>query len=259
MSHTEEKGIIKSLQKSLKILKAIINADQELGISELHQICGFNQSTIHHSLKTLKIEGFVSQNKQTRKYTVGLELVKPMIKQNKPDLYIHRAYPILEEMVAQVGETTSLFIKRENKAICIIGKESPHTLRASLRIGRRIPLHCTATGKVFLAYMEDSQVNEIIYRVGLGRYMPNSITSPEVLFKELKKVRSCGYAVELEEFEDMVNAIGVPVFGSNGDVLFVVTVIAPMTRLPKEDLLSVNMLLQKKAKKISDVFTQAEF
>lgn len=258
-SPIEEKGIIKSVQKSMLLLKAILNSSGELGISELQQISGYNQSTIHHSLKTLKLEGFISQNRETKKYTIGPELFNIWVKQNKLDTYFYRAYPVLEEMVAQVGETTSLFIRREHEAICIIGKESPQTLKASLRIGRRIPLHCTATGKAFLAYMEEEKVNEIIYRTGLGKYMPNTITSPEVLFKKLREIKSLGFAIELEEFEDMINAIGAPVFNDYGEVIFVVTVIAPLTRLTREKILSINPLLQEKARKIADIFTRTEF
>jgi len=256
----EQKGTIKSLQKGLLLLKTILNSSEELGIAELGQISGLNQSTIHHLLKTLKMAGFISQNRETKKYTIGPELFYIWVKQNRLDAYFYRAYPVLEEMVAQVGETTSLFIRWEHEAVCVIGKESPHTLKASLRIGRRIPLHCTATGKAFLAYMEEDKASEIIYRVGLGKYMPNTITCPETLFKELREIRQQGYAIELEEFEDMINAIAVPVFNGYGEATFVIAVIAPLTRLTKERMLNdVKSLLQEKAKKIAEIFTRTDF
>lgn len=255
----EEKGTIKSLQKSLLLLRAILYSSGELGISELQQITGFNQSSIHHSLKTLKLEGFISQNIETKKYTIGPELFNLWVRQNRLDNYFYRAYPVLEEMVAQFGETTSLFIRRENEAICVIGKESPQTLKASLRIGRRIPLHCTATGKAFLAYMGEEEINETIYRTGLEKYMPNTITCPDKLLEELREIKKRGYAIELEEFEDMINAIGAPVFNDYGEIIFVVTVIAPLTRLTGERMEAIHPLLREKTQKIAHIFTGTEF
>lgn len=255
----EDKGIIKSLQKSLILLKEIMNSTGELGINELERIAGYNQSTIHHSLKTLMLEGFISQNKRSKKYSIGPELFNIWVKQNKLDNYFYRAYPILEDMVREVGETTSLFIRREHESICVIGKESTQTLRAFLTIGRRIPLHCTATGKVFLAYMDREGVNEVIQKTELKKYMPNTITKTDILVKELNQIKSQGYSLEIEEFEDMINAIGAPVFNERGEIISVVTVIAPMTRLTREKMISIHPILQEKARQISEALSKTAY
>ena len=257
--YQDEKGIIKSLQKSLILLKTIMSSPGEVGIIELQKICGYNTSSIHHALKTLMLEGFVSQNKRTKKYTIGPELFNIWVKQNKLNNYIYRAYPILEETVSEIGETTSLFIQREHESICVIGKESSHMLRAFLTIGRRIPLHCTATGKVFLANMDPNKLDEIIYQSDLKEYMPNTITRPEFLKKELRQIKDQGFALEFEEFEEMINAIGAPVFNDDGDVISVITIIAPLTRLTREKMLSIYPILIEKAKKISSILTGTAF
>lgn len=255
----EDSGTIKSVKKGLILLKRIINTAEEVSLGELEKEVGYNQSTIHHMLKTLKMEGFVSQNRETKKYTIGPELFNIWIKQNNMDSYFYRSFPVLQEVVSTFEETTSLFIRREDEAICMIGKESHHTLKASLRIGRRIPLHCTATGKAFLAYLDRDTVNQIIFRSGLHKYMPNTITSPDRLFEELEVIKQSGVAIELEEFEDMINAVGVPIFNDYGEVVLVMTLIAPITRLDNEKIAAVIPFLKDKTKAIKEVFTKAEF
>lgn len=255
----EESGTIKSVKKGLILLKKILNTADEVGIGDLEKEVGYSPSTIHHMLKTLKMQGFVSQNRETKKYTIGPELFNIWIKQNNMDSYFYRSFPVLQDIVAKFEETTSLFIRREDEAICMIGKESHHTLKASLRIGRRIPLHCTATGKAFLAYLDKETVHQIIYRSGLHKYMPKTITSPDLLFEELEVIKKRGVAIEIEEFEDMINAVGVPIFNDYGEVVLVMTLIAPITRLDQDKIAAVIPYLQEKAKDIREVFTKAEF
>lgn len=255
----EVKGTIKSVKKALILLKKILSTSEEVSIGELQKEFGINQSTIHHLMKTLKVEGFVSQSIATRRYTIGPELFNLWVKQNNLTNYFYRSFPVLEDVVSKLNETTSLFIRREHEAICVIGKESRHTLKASLRIGRHIPLHCTATGKVFLAYLDEETVNQIIYRSGLHKYMPNTITKPDILFNELDQIKKHGYALELEEYEDMINAVGVPIFNNRGEVILVMTQIAPLTRMDEKQISTVIPYLNEKAKNIEMIFSNTEF
>jgi len=97
-------------------------------------------------------------------------------------------------------------------------------------IGRRIPLTCTAAGKVFLAFMEGAKSEEIVRRVGLKQYLPNTITDSGGLAAELARVKQLGYAVEREEYEEMITAIAAPVFQKQGGLIAVVSNISPSMR-----------------------------
>ena len=196
------KGLIKSVQKSLKILKYIIDSDDEVNLSDLEKALGYNVSTIHHLLKTLMEEGFVSQNKATRKYDIGPEIFFAWIGGRRPEKYFSRVTPILEECVDITGETTNLFIRDDDEAVCMTGCESKKTLRAYLKIGRRIPLHCTAAGKAFLINHKPEE---------LKKYMSDTTKDLKSLIEELKISRERGYTLEDNDYEDMITAIGVPV------------------------------------------------
>ncbi len=246
-----DQGLIKSVQKSLQMLKYIINSPEEVGITELEREFGYNSSTIHHLVKTMMVEGFLSQNSRTKRYHVGPELLNTWLQYNHLEKYFQRAMPILEEVVAATEETTSLFIRRDREAVCVLGKESPRTLRAFLVEGRRIPLHCTATGKAFLAYLPEEKVRQLAVH-GLERYMDNTITEVEALLSDLAMVRERGYAVELEEYEETINAVGVPIFiGVHGEPKAVLAMIGPSTRLTNERIREVAPYLAKRAGEVA--------
>lgn len=246
--------IIKSVQKSLKILKHIIYSPGEVALAELEEEFGYNQSTIHHLLKTLSLEGFVSQNAKTKRYDIGPELLNIWLMYRKGEDYFMRAYPVLKEIVNRYGETTNLFIREGEKAICVIGEESPKLLKAHLMLGRTIPLHCTAAGKAILAYLPEEEVVSM-YRDGMDKYMENSITDLNLLLEELARVRERGYSIEKEEFENLIHALGVPILNQNNEVIAAVSMVAPKMRLTDDKMPEIGEYLVEKAKEISEKLT----
>jgi len=238
-----DKGLIKSVQKSLKILKYIIDADDKVNLSDLEKALGYNVSTIHHLLKTLMEEGFVSQNKETRKYDIGPEIFFAWIGGRRPEKYFSRVTPILEECVDITGETTNLFIRDDNEAVCVTGCESKKTLRAFLKIGRRIPLHCTAAGKAFLINHKPEELN---------KYINGTTIDLKFLSEELRISRERGYTLEVNDYEEMITAVGVPVLDNDGRIICSISTIAPSTRVDEESIQFISEHLKKASKRITE-------
>ncbi|MGF7060318.1 IclR family transcriptional regulator [Brassicibacter mesophilus] len=253
--NNDSSSIIKSVQKSLKILHYILTSPQEVSIKELQQELGYNTSTVHHILKTMMYEGFVSQNTITKKYNLGSKVLNSLLEFDKIERYFFKASEDLEEIVEVVGETTSLFIKSKNQAICVIGKETSKTLRAFLQVGRNIPLHCTATGKAFLAYMSIDEIDKLYMETKLLSYCKNTITNKQELLKELKDIKEKGYSIEIEEYEEQINAVAVPIFNMEEKVIAVMVVTGPNTRLTDEKMKETANILKEKSKDISKKLT----
>lgn len=255
MSEPDASGVIKSVQKGLRVLKYLMNEPGDSSLGDIQSALGYNGSTAHHILKTLIQEGFVSQNINTKKYDLGPELFHFCLQNTLPQKFYQKAYPYLEECVAQTGETTNLFIRAEEEAVCVAGAESPQTLKAFLMIGRRIPLTCTAAGKVFLAFMEGAKSEELVRRVGLKQYLPNTITDSGGLAAELARVKQLGYAVEREEYEEMITAIAAPVFQKQGGLIAVVSNISPSMRTDEPKVIhSLCQAAQKISRALEEVY-----
>lgn len=243
-SKNNGKDLIKSVQKSLKILKYIIEVNEEVTLSDIQKALDYNVSTIHHLLKTLIEEGFVSQNKTTKKYYIGPEIFYTWLRGRRPDNYFSRVTPILKECVDITGETTNLFIRDNGEALCITGYESPKTLRAFLKIGRRIPLPCTAAGKAFLINHTTEE---------LKPFIKDTTKDLKSLEEELRISKQRGYTLEINEYEEMITAIGAPVFDNNGRVICTISTIAPSTRVDDERIEFISNNLINASKKISEL------
>lgn len=245
-------GLIKSVQKSMKILKYIIDANDEVSLTDIEKDLGYNISTVHRLLRTLMEEKFISQNKVTKKYDIGPAVFFSWLGGRKPEKYFSRITPILAECVNKTGEATNLFIRDGNEAVCITGCESQHTLRAFFVIGRRIPLTCTAAGKVFLSHITKEELQKLINQIEFKQYLPNTLMDMESLLKDLSESRERGYTIENEEYEQMVTAVGVPVFDNNGRVICSISTIVPSTRIDEEKINYISKELMITSKKITE-------
>lgn len=239
MEKTANNGTIRSVQKSLVVLRHILNSPGEVSLFELEKKLGFNASTTHHILKTLLQEGFISQNKNSRKYSPGPEVLFSCLTADQPNKFFHRALPLLEKNVFATGETTNIFIRQGDEAVCVAGVESPQTLKAFLHIGRRIPLSATAAGKIFLAYTDKNEG-------------PDLLTNNQQFLRELEDIRKRGYAVECNEFDDMITAIGAPIFDRHGRLIAATSTIAPSTRVDEAKMATIIASLTHVAREISE-------
>lgn len=161
--------------------------------------------------------------------------------------------PLLEKNVALTGETTNIFIRQGDEAVCVAGVESPQTLKAFLQIGRRIPLHVTAAGKIFLAYTDEKKVWELLHSNKLRQYFAVSPSNLEQLLRELEDIRNQGYSIENNEFDDMVSAIGAPIFDRNNRLIAATSTIAPSARMDEDKKSMIACALKELAREISEV------
>ena len=247
------KGIIKSVQKSLKVLKYIMASSDEVSVNELVKEFDYNRSTIHHMLKTMKLEGFLSQNHQTKNYNIGSEIFNGWIKDRDMHNYLMRLKPSIKEIVSKCKETTTMFVRENDKAICVIGEESEQIIKAYLMIGREIPLYCTAAGKAMLAYLPKDEVEKILHISGMKKYMKKTTVDKDELFKELEEIRKKGYAVEKEEFEELINAVGIPVLNKYNQPVASVSVVGPIMRFTDPKIKECLPFLLEKSKEMSSI------
>ena len=247
------KGIIKSVQKSLKVLRYIMSATDEVSVNELVEEFGYNRSTVHHMLKTMKVEGFITQNQRTKNYNIGSEIFNGWIKDRDMHNYLMRLKPTIKEIVEKCKETTTMFVRENDKAICVLGEESEQIIKAYLMIGREIPLYCTAAGRAMLAYLPQDEVEKILQISGMKKYMKKTTVDKNELYENLAEVRDKGYAIEKEEFEELINAVGIPILNKENRPVASVSVVGPIMRFTDEKIKECIPFLLEKSKEMSEM------
>ncbi len=111
------------------------------------------------------------------------------------------------------------------------------TIQVVSRLGTRVSPHCTATGKVFLAYLEESMVESLLGTMVLEKMTPHTITDKRKLQAEIRRVRENAYAVDNEEWNEGLKCVAAPILDYYGKIQGTLSVSGPAERLPEERVL----------------------
>lgn len=227
---------VQSVERALSLLDILSLAGKPMTLSDISEKAALNISTVHRLLHTLMLHNFVRQDYNTGKYRLGLKVFEIGSKALY-DLDIRQvAKPELQELVDRFNETTNLAILEQGEVVYIEQVESTHMYKMFARVGNRGPAHSTATGKALLSYVSDLELKSIIEEKGLARFTRGTITDPEKLREELKKIREQGHSLDLEEMEEGVNCIAVPIMNHENEVVAAVSISGPKTRMAEERL-----------------------
>jgi IclR family transcriptional regulator, KDG regulon repressor len=225
---------IQAIERAVAILNAFTMDDPELGVTELAERVGLHKSTVHRFMVNLEAAGLVERNPRSGRYRLGLHIFElgglVMQQMNLWD----EALPFLESLVRDTGETGHLAVLDGGEAIYIERVEARRALRVPSAIGRGYPAHATNLGKVLLADLPRERVAEIIAERGLAAYTPNTITDMAGLEAELERIRSRGYAVDNEEYDEGLRCIGAGVRDHSGHVVSALGIGGPVTRITPE-------------------------
>lgn len=225
-------GSVQSVERALAILELLGNADIHLGISEVAHASRLPPSTAHRLLSTLMDLGYVEQNPETNKYTLGVRILQlrgAVI--GHLTLGVH-AMPVMKTLMNRVNETVHLAILNKGEVVYVERVEGLKTQGMYTRIGKRAPAHCTALGKVMLAYMpQDAWYEQVVHRNGLKRFSPTTITTESGLLAELQQIRRQGYAVDNGETGESVRCVAGPIHDYTGAVVAALSVSGPQTQV----------------------------
>jgi len=242
---------IKVLNKSLSVLEILLQQGSAMNMTEISERLEIYPSTIHRILDTLKHWGYVEQDSHTQKYQLGLKVIElGMAKLHQMDL-AREATPYLKELVNQCNETVHLGVLEEGEVLYLAKEESSQTIRMISYVGKRAPLHCTALGKVLLAFLPEEERKKILEQKELPRLTDNTITDRNKLEKELSKIQKQGFALDQEENEKDVRCISAPIRNYQGRVIAAVSISGPAFRIDKKIQNNLKIALIETSTKIS--------
>jgi IclR family transcriptional regulator, pca regulon regulatory protein len=211
-----------SLERGLAILGCFTSEHPILGIADIAKELGMSRSTTHRYVTTLLALGYLEQGR-SRKYRLGLRVTDlGMSALNSTGLREH-VHPVLQELRQRTGYTVGLAVLDGAEILYVDRARSWRRGRRAtdlgLHPGSRMPAHCTAMGKVLLAYLPERVQRERIAQMKLTRNGPNTITSKQALRAELERVAQDGFAVNDQELRPGLHAIAVPVRDESREVI----------------------------------------
>ena len=248
-----EKERIKSIDKVLDLLEFLSINEQEIGVAEISKKLNMGLSTVHRILTTLKSRGYINQNEQTAKYRLGIKLFELGCAVQNTKHLIEIAKPYLRELSGITKEIVNLAILEGREVIYLSKIESTEILTVNIKTGARVMAHCTALGKVLLAFIPDREFDSLYKgEKQLPSLTKNSITSLKELKKHFKEIREHGYAIDKEEYKIGVNCFAVPIINKEGRAIAAISITGPASRFTMDEMEKVKGKLMTISKEISN-------
>ena len=229
---------IQSVERALDLFECICDSGYGYKLGELAERCCLNKTTAFHLLKTLEERGYVEQSYDTQFYKLGWKTFDLFsgVYENVDILSV--AMPYMKRIRELTGETVTLYyyvkVENEYKGICVGQITSDEPLKFSCRLGTRIPLHCTAAGKVRLLGYDEEMLHEQLSRMDFKKYTETTAENAEILKAELELIREKGYCIEKEEYTPGICTVAVPMFKYTGRVAYALDVSVPTARATDE-------------------------
>ena len=240
-----------SLDKSLQLLEVLSNDQDALSLAALSEKLGFPKSTVHHILQTFIPYGYVAQDHETKKYSLGLKFLL-MNKKILDDFYVRKvAHKYLLRLSDECKDNILLSIFRNGSVVYIDKVTDPTRLSLGIYIGYSTEPHATATGKVFLSDIPPDRIREMYKGKPLKKYAKRTITDIDKLITEIRKVKNQGYSIDNEEYYEGVRSIAAPI-RVGGDIIAAMSVGGSIVTMTMEYMMGkIKDLLLKTAKEIS--------
>jgi IclR family KDG regulon transcriptional repressor len=243
-----------SVAAVLKVF-AILNAlgeRSDIGITDLSVRLAMPKATVYRFLQTMKGLGYVRQEADSERYGLAMRMfeigAKALPSPELVDLSKHH----MQMLADATGETVHLGSLIDSEIIYIHKVDSRHMLGMYSRIGRRAPLHCTAIGKVLMAWEHPARRDRILDGAEFKRFRDKTIIERPAFLAELETVKAQGFGEDREEFDDHIRCIGVPIFDRLGQPIAGMSVSFPTFRFDAEKAPEVVKLLQTASRDISE-------
>ena len=220
-----------SMLRAFALLELVAGADAPATLEALTRASGLPKPTVYRILRLLIRGGLVQRGAFDKRYGVGprtsdLALTVQMRSPGRAE-----RHAILARLVAQIGETCNLTMPDGDAVVYLDRVETAAKVRLHMDIGSRVPMHCTASGKLFLAQLPAARVRRILGSGPLKRFTERTITSVDALERELRKIRASGIGADSGEFLDGSVCLAVPVVDARGRLCAAVAVHGPAPRM----------------------------
>ena len=189
--------IIQSVSHALDVLEQFTGEPDELGVTELSKRLKLHKNNVFRLLATLEARGYIEQNKATENYRLGVRCLRIGQRFVNQMGLLRQARPVMQQVARASRETAFIAVMRNATIVPLDGVETEQAVRLVSRIGDLLPLHCTAAGKLHLAYGDEEL--RVSLPEALPKFTDRTITERGALAQQLKKITENGYAVDLGE------------------------------------------------------------
>ncbi len=236
--------------RPLQVLELLAQQHTGMSLSALAEQLALPKASAMRLLHALESQAYVMREPGSSAFRLGPRAAALGLSTLRAATVAHRYRPLLSALVARLGETCNLTARAGDHVVYIDRVETTEPLRMTLPPGSRVPLHCTASGKLFLSQMPVAQCQALLATLDCARKTAQTITQTEALLTEIAHTRKRGIGVDKEEFINGMVAIAVPVRDARGQCVAAVACHTPTARMSLADLLTHVPTIEHSARRI---------
>ena len=231
-------------------IQAVVNAmhllemfrdEEEQGVTPLAKRLDLHKNNVFRLLATLEQLGYIEQCTDSDRYRLGVRSLELGLSFGRSRSLLRRAGLVLDGLSATCGETAHVGVLRDHQVVHLDGRPAERLVLTGTRVGVCLPAHCTALGKVLLAFsspaVRESFDRHVVAGGNLPKLTPATIDDPAKFFEHLRGVANRGYAVDLGECEPGVCCAAAPILDGEGRLVAAISVSAPSFRVDEARLL----------------------
>ena len=227
-----------SAERSLRLLAVLADHGEPMALAELVHALDLPKATVHRICSQLLECGFIARDVDENAFVVGPALRKLALDTLNHGTVRGLRHEVLAALVAEVGETCNFTTLDGANVLYLDRVEAPWPWRLTLDVGVHVPIHCTASGKLFLSTLDKKARNTLLGTLQLEAMTEHTLVSADALQLECEGIAQRGYSFDREEFITGLIAMAVPVRDGQGTIRAAVAVHAPTTRVTIDDLVA---------------------
>jgi len=244
-------GVVQSVDRALRIVGYLAESEgAELSVTEIGRRLGVHKTTASRLAATLARHGFIQRGPATDHYQLGLGLVHLAASAVADFGPVHVARAALRDLAARTEETITLGVLSGERVVYVDQIMGRRSIVSHSWLGNTTPTHCSASGKVLLAWLDERELKAILPS-RLERLTPETIVSVPELRRHLDEIRARGYGTTIEELEEGLTAVAAPVRQATGRVVAALGLGAPSFRLREEHIPRIARLVREAADTVS--------
>lgn len=221
----------------LRLIEHLATANHPQTLSQLAFRTRIPKATMMRTLDSLEQLGYVLRTPIERGYVLGPAAASLALSTLRNSALMRACRTILGTLTAEIGETCNLTVPAGDEVLYVDRVDTDEPLRLHLPPGTHVPMHCTASGKLFLSRLPVFDQRKLLSLINLKRMTPKTIVDIDLMEAELKRIEARGIGIDNEEFVRGMVAVAVPICTHDGRTVAAVACHAPTARQSLEQLM----------------------
>jgi DNA-binding IclR family transcriptional regulator len=207
----------RSVNRSVDIIQLVCSRPEGASLREISQQLGIPRSSAFDIVQTLESRGIIREIPgPPQKYAPGLQLYIAASSYPSSQPLINQSISLLQELAERSGKNTYMGALDADMLVYTYKYKPRSSILTAAGIGERKDLHCTALGKILIAFQSDSERARLVENLALDPHTEHTITDRSRFRQEIKESRERGYAVDRMELDEHTFCIAAPVINAGG-------------------------------------------